>query len=72
MDLVAEMRTSGDYKRGAAAPVWLRGGAALNGARGGGGRGGAAAFPEDELGDSHISDLGELQVRHCCCCCCCW
>jgi hypothetical protein len=74
MDLMAEIKLNADYKRAASAPVWLKGGNVLNGhhaARSSGGarRGGAAGatgpedWPEDELGESNIRDLADIQVR---------
>jgi hypothetical protein len=70
MDLMAEIKLADDYKKGAAAAVWLKGGQVLNahhGAAGAGrkGRGGAdcGEWPEDELGDSSVRDLEEVQVR---------
>lgn len=74
MDLMAEIKLAGDYKKGSAAPVWLKGGHVLNGhhaelaaaaARKRGGRGQQAAagdYPEDELGDNNVKDLADLQV----------
>lgn len=75
MDLMAEIRLGGDYKKGAAAPVWLTGGSVLNGhhadlaaAAAGGRRKGANGqqeendWAEDELGDNNVRDLGDLQV----------
>lgn len=74
MDLMAEIKLNADYKRASSAPVWLKGGNVLNGhhARSSGGarRGGAGAtgpedWPEDELGESNIKDLADIQVRFC-------
>lgn len=79
MDLMAEIKLAGDYKKGTAAPVWLKGGNVLNGhhaelaAPGAGGRrrGGRAqqqgdsSWPEDELGDNNVRDLADLQVCAC-------
>jgi hypothetical protein len=64
----AEIKLGGDYKKGAGAPVWLKGGNVLNAHHGAGGAAAAAAdeWPQDELGDSNVADLGDLEVRHCC------
>eukprot|EP00775_Hariotina_reticulata_P010232 gene10232-10392_t len=66
MDLMAEIKLADDYKRGAAAAVWLKGASVLSANHGGGGRkgrGGADSgeWPEDELGDSNVRDLEDVQ-----------
>jgi hypothetical protein len=50
--------------------VWLKGGNVLNAHHGAGGQAAAAAdeWPQDELGDSNVADLGDLEVRPRCCC----
>lgn len=65
MDLMAEIKLGGDYKRGTAAPVWMKGGNVLNAHHGAAGRRHqqeADAWPQDELGDNNVQDLGDLQV----------
>lgn len=64
MDLMAEIKLNSDYKRASSAPVWLKGGNVLNGHHGSG-RGQQQQqqdWPEDELGESNIRDLGDIQV----------
>lgn len=68
MDLMAEIKLNSDYKRAASAPVWLKGGNVLNGHHNAAGAAGGAQqedWPEDELGESNIRDLGDIQVRGC-------
>uniref|UniRef100_A0A383WE42 DNA replication licensing factor MCM3 n=1 Tax=Tetradesmus obliquus TaxID=3088 RepID=A0A383WE42_TETOB len=62
MDLMAEIKLGGDYKKGSGAPVWLKGGNVLN-AHHGAAAGGAGAdeWPQDELGDANVADLGDLE-----------
>lgn len=62
----AEIKLGGDYKKGSSATVWLKGGNALNGHHGAGGQAAADEWPQDELGDSNVADLGDLEVRCCC------
>jgi hypothetical protein len=59
----AEIKLGGDYKKGAGAPVWLKGGNVLNAHHGAGGAAAADEWPQDELGDSNVADLGDLEVR---------
>jgi hypothetical protein len=65
MDLMAEIKLNSDYKRASSAPVWLKGGNVLNGHHGSG-RGQQQQqqqdWPEDELGESNIRDLADIQV----------
>jgi hypothetical protein len=62
--LPAEIKLGGDYKKGSSAPVWLKGGDVLNAHHGAGGAAAAAdEWPQDELGDSNVADLGDLEVR---------
>lgn len=61
MDLMAEIKINSDYKRGAEAPVWLKGGNVLNGHHSGSANGQAQDWPEDELGEANIKDLADIQ-----------
>jgi hypothetical protein len=64
----AEIKLGGDYKKGSGAPVWLKGGNVLNAHHGAGNQAAAAdEWPQDELGDSNVADLGDLEVRRRCC-----
>lgn len=64
MDLMAEIKLNSDYKRATSAPVWLKGGNVLNGHHAQrSGRGQQEDWPEDELGESNIKDLADIQVR---------
>lgn len=74
MDLMAEIRLADDYKKGTAATVWLKGGNVLNGhheeaagrTQQDAGQQAGNQWPEDELGEHHVADLGEMQVGHVC------
>ncbi|WIA38104.1 hypothetical protein OEZ86_001466 [Tetradesmus obliquus] len=62
MDLMAEIKLGGDYKKGSGAPVWLKGGNVLNAHHGAAASGaGADEWPQDELGDANVADLGDLE-----------
>lgn len=68
MDLMAEIKLNSDYKRASSAPVWLKGGNVLNGHHAAGTRVVQQLgcrpedWPEDELGESNIKDLADVQV----------